>query len=52
MEDMAAEIESSVEEGVAGLMEGLEDMGVTSKTEGDESEEPTEESTEESTGEE
>lgn len=52
MEDMAAQIESDVEEGVAGLMEGLEDLGVVDKTKDDEPEEPAEDDSKESSGEE
>lgn len=52
MEDMAAQIETSVEEGVAGLVEGLEDLGVTGKTAGDEPEEPAGEDADNSEGEE
>lgn len=52
IEDMASQIESEVESGVAGLMENLDDMGVTEKgKEGDAKEQAADE-TDVSTGEE
>lgn len=50
MEDMASQIESDVEEGVAGLMDGLEEMGVVGESKDDEPEQPADESTEGSEG--